>query len=212
MKAFFVLCLLAIPVLSFSQTLKLEISNPEPRVGDYIKLTVNADNLSKDVFSSVSDKDFAFGYEQYLSTDLKAVSAGKKTIGPFSITLNGKKYMTDKLDINVAEPLPDVPEGLWIRKVMLNDSTFYILIEQRELVQKSVTTQTELINSSISNIKFAGVSTTSSTSSTEGKAESQYYFRIYKFNIADKSKHIILTKENFTGLPDNYKFQDIVVN
>ena len=229
MKAFFILCLLAIPVLSFSQTLKLEVSNPEPRVGDYITLTINADSLSKDVFSSISDKDFTFGYEQYLSTDLKATSAGKKTIGPFSITLNGKKYITNKLDIRVAESLPDVPQGLWIRKVNVTDSIFYILIEQRKLVSKNVaahkdnsinttmtsnsdTGETELINISISNVNAAGISATSSISQTEGMPESVYYFHIYKFNIADKSKHIILTKENFKGLPDYYKFQDIVVN
>ncbi len=81
MKAFLILCLLAIPVLSFSQTLNLEITNPAPRVGDYITLKVNDDSLSKDIFSSISDKDFTFGFEQYLTTDLKATSVGKKTLG-----------------------------------------------------------------------------------------------------------------------------------
>ena len=228
MKVFFILCLLAIPVLSFAQTLKLEISNPQPRVGDYITLTINADSLSKDVFSSISDKDFTFGYEQYISTDIKATTTGKKTIGPFNINLNGKKYITNKLDINIAESLPDIPEGLWIRKVIDSDNTFYILIEQRVLLLKNVAhkdnslatntnasidnIETELINNNIPNVTAVSFSVSSDIQQTDGMPENRYCLRKYKFSITDKTKHVILTKENFKGLPNYYKFTDIIVN
>lgn len=236
MKAFFILCLLAIPVLSFSQTLELEMSNPAPRAGEYFTLSVSTDSLPKAVFGSISRKDFSiysFGIkdsqQQYFCTEMKATSIGKKTLGPFSINLNGKKYTTNRLNFMVDDSLPDVPEGLWIRKAIIDDTTFYIVIEQRipalrynTRKDNEITTnvkegidaiETELKEDSIVNVNSSGSSSSSSNSlHFDGKPEFMYHSHIYKFNITDKSKHITLTKENFKGLPDYYKFQDIVVN
>ena len=236
MKAFFILCLLTIPVLSFSQTLTLEMSNPAPRAGEYFTLSVSTDSLPKAIFGSISRKDFSiysFGVkdsqQQYFCTEMKATSTGKKTLGPFSINLNGKKYTTNKLNFMVDDSLPEIPEGLWIRKAIVDDTTFYIVIEQRipalrynTRKDNEITTNvkegidavaTELKDDSISNVSGAGSSSSSYNSlHFDGKPEFMYHSHIYKLIITDKSKRIILTKDDFKGLPNYYKFKDIVIN
>jgi hypothetical protein len=57
---------------------------------------------------------------------------GPLKIGPLQITINGKIYKTNELNMSVSPKLPeDIDNGIWIRLLNFNDVE-YILFEQRQ--------------------------------------------------------------------------------
>jgi len=219
----------------YSQTLELSISSHQPRLGEYFSVSFNSDTLSKGVFKLPQDKFKIDSYinsmniETTLSVNLQALKAGENEIGPFNFTFNGKSYKTNKLKFTVADSLPPVNKGLWIRKVAINDTSFYILIDQRIPAMNYVTRksntismtaktsedekETEMNTEDEEDAKIESWGSSSSTKLAIGKDDMSYksLYKCYKVTISDKKKPFTLTSKHFVNLPDYYKFTDIVI-
>ena len=137
MKTSLLLLALLFSFKCFSQTLELKISTPQPRLGETFNLNLAADTITSNLFGFLS-KDFKvssyFGISSEVSTlgaNLQAKKLGHNEIGPLTLKINNKIYTTNKITFDVVDSLPLVNKGLWIRTVPLDDSTSYILIEQR---------------------------------------------------------------------------------
>lgn len=220
----------------YAQPLKLEISNPQPRVGESFTISVEIDTLSELFFKPLDNKfkisgsngEAALGYPR-LMVNAEASKTGKNVVGPYTLEFNGKKYTTNKLSFEIVDSLPRVDKGLWIRKAMIDDTTFCILIDQRRPSHPvythddnslTITSRPDTAGNvspadSIENIKGNGSTTTTGTGFLEGQDsenEYSYFFGNYRFVIIDKKKPTVLHRSNFKNLPPDYKFEDIVVN
>jgi hypothetical protein len=143
MKAILTICILVLPIFSFSQQLQLEISNPQPRLGQVFTLSVNVDTLSSMFFKSSNNKFNASqssSSNHLFSVDYIAEKLGNNQIAPFMLNFNGTSYTTNALKFEIIDSLPPVNKGLWIRKVRFNDSLVCIIIEQRMPAKEYITT------------------------------------------------------------------------
>jgi len=220
-----------------SQILELDISLPQPRLGQSFNISFHSDTLSKQIFNLPADK---FKINSFIDltnlatsigVNLEALKAGQNQIGPLIFTFNGHTYKTNALKFTVADSLPKVNKGIWIRKVPVDDTTAYIIIDQflpahNQITRKdenTITTssqiddnekETTLNQEEVENAKVTDWGSSSETSpdfSGKGLGHSTFY-KCYKVTISDKSKPLILTKKNFTNLPDDYNFQNIIIN
>ncbi|KAB8155815.1 hypothetical protein EZY14_000990 [Kordia sp. TARA_039_SRF] len=115
--------------------LKIEIDNPEPRVGQNVTFSINIDFLT-DYFKKELDRNIEFTRSIPIygmqSDDLERVIIFKKAkkykIGPFDFEFNGKKYTTETIEVNVLPKLP-MENGLWLRKTEF-DGQQYLILEQ----------------------------------------------------------------------------------
>jgi hypothetical protein len=214
------------------------MSSPQPRLGQSFTISVSVDTLADILFRPVSGnfkispgKDASNQASSFVIT-AEAKAIGKQHIGPLKLEFNGIKFTTDKMEFDVIDSLPAVDKGLWIRKVMVNDTEFSILMDQRiptspytSKTDSSITTEykardgstgtTLVTNDEAENIRSNGSTTSSSpqTVSLQGKESGvNYYFGVYNFVIVDKKKPVVLRKSDFKDLPPDFKFQDIVVN
>ena len=235
MKIFFILCALMFPAVCFSQNLILEISTPQPRLGEEFSLTISADSIAKNVFNFLSGKFSISNYvsssntESILGTNIQATKLGHNDIGPVTLSINGKKYSTNKLGFDVVDSLPAVNRGLWIRKVPINDTSVYIILEQRIPALTYITHSQNSINMSTKaneDDKETGMTQDSTevhfhgsrqdyrsviNAKTGAKMDFKNFFAIYRITKADKSKPMVITKDFFTSIPDYYVFQDITI-
>lgn len=243
MKTILTICILILPIFCFSQQLQLEISNPQPRQGQVFTLSVNVDTLSSMFFKSSNNK---FNVSQsstsnhLFSVDYIAEKLGDNQIAPLMLNFNGVNYTTNALKFEIIDSLPPVNQGLWIRKVRLNDSLFCIIIEQRMPAKEYITTNgnsknitikaddnespvemkrndiTRVIDQ-IENVSFEGSTVTTGTQTITSYTSAEllncsYSFAVYKLKVTDKSKPAIITKDIFNNLPDYYQFKNIVLN
>jgi len=221
-----------------AQTLKLNMSTPQPRLGQSFTISVSADTLADILFRPIAGnfkispgKDASNQASSFVITaDAKTI--GKQHNGPLKLEFNGIKFTTDKIEFEIIDSLPAVDKGLWIRKVIVNDTEFSILTDQRipttpytSKTDSSITTEykardgssgtTLVANDEGENIRSNGSTTSSSpqTVRSQGKElEVNYYFGVYNFIIVNKKKPVVLRKSDFKDLPPDFKFQDIVVN
>jgi len=115
--------------------LKIEIDNPEPRVGQSVTFSINVDFLT-DYFKNEFGKSIEFTRSTSIfgmqSDDFVRVIKFKETkkyeIGPFNFEFNGKKYTTEIIEVNVLPQLP-MENGLWLRKTEF-DGQQYLILEQ----------------------------------------------------------------------------------
>jgi hypothetical protein len=237
MKHFFFLIFLFSSISCYSQVLELDISLPQPRLGQSFNISFHSDTLSKQIFNLPPDKFKINSYIDLtneatsLGVNLEALKVGQNQIGPLSFTFNGHTYKTNVLKFTVADSLPKVNVGIWIRKVRVDDTTVYIMIDQflpahNKITQKDENTITtssqinddekeaQLKTEGIENAQVADWGSSSETApdfSGTGLGHGTFY-KCYKVTILDKSKPLILTKKEFENLPDYYNFQNIVIN
>jgi hypothetical protein len=115
--------------------LKIEIDNPEPRVGQNVTFSINVDFLT-DYFKKELGKNLEFTRSTSIfgmqSDDFERVIIFKKAkkyeIGPFNFEFNGKKYTTETIEVNVLPKLP-MESGLWLRKTKFEGQQ-YLILEQ----------------------------------------------------------------------------------
>ena len=235
-KLFLVFLTLTVSLYGKTQSLELSISNPQPRVGDDFYLSVDISDLKSELFKSLSNKvqistDYITGDNGQLKIKITASNKGIAELGPLSFSLNGTTYSTNKVTYEVIDELPQVDNGLWIRKVRKDETTFYLIIEQRipaKIVtakndDNSITTSTEpeteefvKINSdySIEGLSTDFSSTSSDYSSFVETGIRKHYmncFSFYTFKIEDKTQKIVLSRDLFENLPKTYKFEEIKV-
>jgi hypothetical protein len=221
----------------YSQPLQLDMSLPQPRLGQSFNIYFPSDTLSKQIFNLPADKFTINSYIDLtneatsIGVNLTALKIGQNEIGPLVFTFNGRTYKTSVLKFTVADSLPNVSKGIWIRKVPIDDTTVYIMIDQflpahNEVTRKDINTITtsskinddekeaQLTHEDIANAKVTDWGSSSETSpdfSGKGLGHGTFY-KCYKVNILDKSKPLVLTKKEFENLPDYYNFQNIIIN
>ena len=110
----------------FSQNLKFELKFPEPRRGDEIILSVFLEEGG--LATKPIDGDFKL---RHYTQDTGSVS-----IGPISLTVNGRNYTTDSIKVRIIEKLPNVDSGVWIRVVKFNNVE-YLIMEERISYQRA---------------------------------------------------------------------------
>jgi hypothetical protein len=117
------------------EKLKIEIDNPEPRVGQSVTFSINVDfltNYFKNKFGENVDFTRSTAIFGFQSDDFERViifeKAKKYKIGPFNFDFNGKKYSTEIITVNVLPKLP-LENGLWLR-LTENEGQQYLILEQ----------------------------------------------------------------------------------
>jgi hypothetical protein len=219
----------------YSQTLELSISVPQPRLKETFEVSFSMDSLSKAIFKLDTTK---FNINSYTSSglppsftvSLEARQKGENEVGPFIFTFNGKKYKTNQLKFTVADSLPDGNKGLWFRKLKIDDTTVYIMIDQKQPAHNIITRKDENTISAtagvdenekdtelIDGLENAKVDDWGSSSSTipdfiHNEKGCRTTYKCYKVTILDKNKPLILTRHSFKNLPDDYSFKDITIN
>jgi hypothetical protein len=218
-----------------AQTLNLSISNPQPRLGQSFTLSINIDTLNEKLFHFLSN---AFNVSLVagspgVSVNLEGKKIERDEIGPLTIEFNGIKYTTNKIEFDIIDSLPAVNKGYWIRKLKVNDSTVFVLTEQRipalkyyddpiDSIKMSIKTpdnekEAELIwlAAEVANAKVnmsGGYSAIQSIYLPCSELNFEYCLWVYTIIIIDKNKPVVLQKKDFTNLPEYYKFENIAVN
>lgn len=218
------------------QTIELTISTPQPRLKEIFQISIDINHLRANIFKSLAGKvqlatDISTTDNGNLIMNVNAIRKGKNEIGPLEFFLDKTKYTTNKVTFDVIDPLPNTDKGVWFRKVMTSDTKFCIIIEQRipannkttKESDNSITFTTEAESTDIVKFKDSysidGLSGSNSFSSTnfgsvtiDGEdRQFMYAFSIYYFNIDDKKRNIKITKDKLQNIPNDYKFEDIVI-
>lgn len=215
-------------------TLHIHLDNPAPRVGDEVKIRVSGsyfidqlkDQLPAGYELGVSDH---FRSNDLLTFTRTYTQAGSYTIGPFKFTISGQEYVTNQLEVSVAEALPR-HDGLWVRYVRLGGK-HYLVVEQ---LIANISNQSGSGNSqrfTLGGVKppgaeFAklkdnaieGVSYNFSQSTTSNRSEGftsgpgySYSYTRYTLDIAPGTDSFKITKKDFTNFPSGAKFKPLLI-
>lgn len=223
-------------MLAQPQTIELAISTPQPRLKETFQISLDINHLRANIFKSLAGKvqlsnDVGTTDNGELIMNVNAVKKGKNEIGPLEFFLDKTKYTTNKITFEVIDALPNTDKGVWFRKVTTSDTTFCIIIEQRipanskttKKSDNSITFTTEPEYNDI--LKFSdsysidGLSGRNSHSTTNFSSvtingedrQFMYGYSVYYFTIEDRKAKIKITKGKFQNIPDDYKFEDIVI-
>jgi hypothetical protein len=231
------LLVLFFSISGYSQTLELTISNPQPRLGEIFTLSVEIDTVATNVFSFLSNKFIVSPYKSSSNTgstigvSLQATKLGHNDIGPLNFKIDNKVYTSNKIKFDVVDSLPPVNKGLWFRTTPIDDSTVYLIIEQRipalvyvthdSPTSMTMTTKTndedkevEMVQDS-DNISFGGShSDYQSVKEPKNKTESkfEYFFALYKIKRNKNGNPVVISKDDFKNIPDYYVFKNILIN
>ncbi len=236
-KHFFFFIALFFSINCYSQALQLDLSVPQPRLGESFYLSFSSDTLSKQIFNLAPEKFRVNSYSAFtgaetsFSANIEAIHIGQNEIGPLTFEFNGHTYKTNVIKFTVADSLPNVGRGIWLRKVPVNDSTVYIIIDQRIPAHNRITrpninsiSMTAEVNSdekearlqtdSIENAKIEEWGSSSDTKPDFTGTGLSYgsYYKCYKVTVLSIGKPLVLTKQAFENLPDYYKFENITIN
>ena len=223
-------------MLAEPQVLELAISTPQPRLKEIFQISIDINHLRANIFKSLAGKvqlssNINATNNSELTMYLSALKKGRNEIGPLEFFLDKTKYTTNQIVYEVIDPLPDTDKGIWFRKFMTSDTTFCIIIEQRipanskttKTSDNSISLTTEPEYNEIAKFKSSysidGVSGRNSYSNTNfssivlnGKdRQFMYGYSVYYFNIEDKKRKIKITKDKFQNIPNDYTFEDIVI-
>ncbi|MBL7723869.1 MAG: hypothetical protein JNK27_06955 [Chitinophagaceae bacterium] len=223
-------------LLAEPQTIELTISTPQPRLKETFQISLDINHLRANIFKSLAGKvqlsnDISTTDNGELTMNVNAVKKGKNEIGPLEFYLDKTKYTTNKIIFEVIDALPNTDKGIWFRKVMTSDTSFCIIVEQRipanskttKKPDNSITFTTEPEYTDILKFKdgysIDGLSGGNSHSATNFSSvtingedrQFMYGYSVYYFTIEDRKAKIKITKNKFQNIPDDYKFEDIVI-
>lgn len=224
-------------ILAIPQVLELSISTPQPRLNESFKISLEANYIKAQIFKSTFRhlefaEDIGNTDDRMMILNVKSPQKGKNQIGPLHFTINGIAYSTNKINYEVIDALPSVDQGLWFRKVFVNDSTFCVIIEQRipanrrtmKISESETKYSVAPINENVVSFKntysIDGLRGMTSTSYSDFKSiydvngnekEFMTEYSITYFSIIDKKATVRITKDTFQNLPADYKFEDIIV-
>jgi len=136
MNKFIFLTLIICSLNTFGQqSLKIEIDNPEPRVGEDVLFSINIDFLKTNLQEKLGaeiELTRSTSTHGLQSDDFERIinfnKIGMNKIGPFEFDFNGRKYFTNQIVVNV-QPKIKLEESLIVRVSEIN-SQKYIIIEQ----------------------------------------------------------------------------------
>lgn len=215
------------------EKLKIEIDNPEPRVGQSVTFSINVDFLTDYFKKKLGESvDFTrstsiFGMQ---SDDFERVIIFKKAkkydIGPFDFEFNGKKYSTEIIKINVLPKLP-TENGLWLRITEFKGQQ-YLILEQLISNESNKTVNenggyshtiggvkpagrefAELNEELIKGIKLSNYSSASNTLNPEDAevfdVGFSYSIKKYKIKFDENfNGTYVITEKDFNNLPEKF--------
>jgi hypothetical protein len=214
------------------EKLKIEIDNPEPRVGQSVTFSINVDFLTDYLKKELGENiDFTRSTSILgLQSDdfervIKFKKAKKFKIGPFDFEFNNKKYTTNIIEVNVLPELP-MEDGLWLRIIELDDQKYLILEQLISNVSNMTINENGGFSHTIGGVKLEGkefaelkekltegikLSNYNSSSSTVKPKDAALFdvgfsYSIKKYKIIfDESFNgeYIITERDFRNLPEN---------
>ena len=220
--------------------LKIEIDNPEPRVGQSVTFSINVDFLT-DYFKKELGKNIEFTRSTSIfgmqSDDFERViifeKAKKYEIGPFNFEFNGEQFTTDTIEVNVLPKLP-MENGLWLRITEFNGNQ-YLILEQL-ISNESNTTNTknggyshtiggvkpegkefaELNDELTEGVKLSNYSSASNTLKPENAElfDVGFSYSIKKYSIKfdeNFNGEYIISEKDFIDLPEKFEIGKIKV-
>lgn len=237
----FILILFAIGCSkSWGQFARLVITNPSPRQGEELEITIvldkeNLEHLKVDIheantFDLLQKNNYALGT---LKIKQVPTDTGQFSVGPFTFTIDGKMYQTEKRSVHIDQKLPDdIRDGIWVRHIK-QDNKDFLVVEQRISTDKtsqgvSGRTIADHINEGvvfarldISKLKQLGIVITPSPpmrsaqylgDKTPGTfwGYLSYGRTVYEFNLTSKDS-VSITKELFQELPPTTYFEGVVI-
>lgn len=215
-----------------STLIEFIFSNPQPRINENISLNIRTAILIDTIFNSLPPADqmnVSKSYPNDLSIGyLKTDKIGKFKIGSMHFSMNGTNYYSKEMTYEVIDSLPETDKGLWIRAVKIDDSTFCLIIEQRipktgkeyydsskpNLVLYDVNLRNVAFYSSNINLTpMKGEGLSFSNDKKVGNGKRSYFQSSYISFIRILNRHvkITLTKDDFLNIPEDYIFQNIVI-
>ena len=190
--------------LTFSQNFNLTSNNPEPRMGQEFEVSgyLN-DTLTNVRFSNI------------LKIRNIARVEGLNFIGPLSININGKTYLSDTLSINVIEEIDKAEDGIWIRYVNFQNKNF-IIIEQ--IVNAKPRRESEnKVTFDNQDVTFAELDLSKFNSNKikiwNPASNSSFGYKrwLYQYQKKEGYEPIILDKKYFKNLPKKVKIDEVVL-
>ena len=232
--------LLLVNIFSYAQNdkstkiLEVYFSNPQPRINERAEISIDLSQLTDTLINSIPlsyRKNIGPIYMDRLTiASIKTDKLGKFEIGSMEYRINDTKYKSGKLTYEVIDSLPNIDKGIWIRKYKENDSTFWIIIDQRKPIEENyvrydssgkvskeflqnlnVQFRPEIYDRSV---QYSGSPMYGSTDSLiiNGVLKVSYHsLSTYRLKLLTK-KEIKITRRDFIGLPDGYVFRDIIIN
>jgi hypothetical protein len=225
--------LLALSLPAFAQNLTLQISNPQPRVGESFTVSFSMDFFNEQMSeqlqqqASLEVSQPSYTDKQYSRT-LTATKAGTYPIGPYSFTFNGITYTSNQVTIEVIEPLAR-QEGIWLRQVQFGGEDFLILEQMIPNLQTTPMTPSEFEQgmhhdfekafASLRQQPAAGINlnrrhstTTAESADNTGKASLGYSLQIYRIEKEEAfAGSLQLQPEHFQNLPSNARLPILVL-
>ncbi|WP_375559652.1 hypothetical protein ACE193_18225 [Bernardetia sp. OM2101] len=120
---------------STTDTLQIEVNNAAPRVGDKVEIIFDITFLNDKIEEQLPKEAQLEGTSSTFGEatgKLKKIitfkKSGKYIIGPFHFEFEGRKIITDSIEVQVAEALP-FEAGVWVRYVETKTEK-YIIVEQ----------------------------------------------------------------------------------
>ncbi|WP_299157592.1 hypothetical protein [uncultured Tenacibaculum sp.] len=218
--------------------LKIEIDNPEPRVGQSVTFSINVDFLT-DYFKKELGKNIdltrsssIFGMQ---SDNFERViifeKAKKYEVGPFDFEFNGKKYTTEIIKVKVLPKLP-MENGLWLRTTE-SDGQQYLILEQLISNESNKTDNenggyshtiggvkpegkefAELNEELTKGVELSNYSSATNTLKPEGAGlfDTGFSYSIKKYKIKFEENfngEYIITETDFKNLPEKFDIRKI---
>ena len=215
-----------------STLIEIVLSNPQPRINEYTSINIKTSSLIDTIFNSLSEGDKNNVIKSY-PNDLtigyvETSKIGKFKIGGLNFSMNKTNYYTKELNYEVIDSLPKSDNGLWIRAVMIDDSTFCLIMEQRipniqNEAHDSSRPNLVLYNTNLRSATFAP--STSNLTSMKGEGSSSLKNNLVRnveksflessyisfIRIVNRNVKITLTKYDFENIPKDYIFHDIII-
>lgn len=215
-----------------STIIEIIMSNPQPRINENTSINIKTSFLIDTIFNSLPLADkitVTKSYSNELSIgNVKTNKIGKFKIGGMHFSMNNTNYYTKELNYEVIDSLPETDKGLWIRAVMIDDSTFCMIIEQRIPrigigLQDSSRPNLVLYDANSQRATFGP--STNNLSSMKGEGSSTFRNQLVRnveksffessfisfIRIVNRNVKITLTKDDFENIPEDYIFHNIVI-
>jgi len=214
-----VILLFTTVAFAFGQKMKLDVSNPMPRVNDELEVILSVESNQREIIAGrIMLKEI------FLDT-------GLMTIGPFKASVNNQTYETDKLQLRVGAELPtSIVDGFWVRTFSFN-SKLYIVLEQRisdKISKEKISGNEVIISTNSAELLFAelneellednGVAILTARSSTgtkiiklnDSRGTFTYKNTVYIYELnPEYGSPFKITKEYFRDFPRNAEIADV---
>ena len=220
--------------------LNLKINNPQPRVDQEVKLSLNIEFFIENFKTQLGEKielSNSGSVHELSNNDfnrmIKFNQIGLHKIGPIKFEFNGKKYISDSIFVTVVEKL-QIKEGIHLRYVKF-DNKHHLILEQMINNQSDYTTTedgykytvggvkpegkkfAELIETPVPGVKINFTNSYSSSVKPEDAnifdAGLSYSIKFYEIEFSDDFKGIfILNKSHIINLPVDEKIEEIQID